>query len=595
MKGKHKKTGTNTYSAGVWELLPAILLFAVLPLISVGKKVAVTLGKYDWFPNGDYQYDFFLYWKSVALLVLAVWMLLVLADRALLRGIRPVGWKSFLPLVLYGGLAVLSALTAADRSLALHGLWQQHESLWVLLAYLTAAFYCSQIVTSLREVKILLVSLSVGALAQGLIGVSQLSGADFFSTGLGRTLLTLGMDPALKEDLVFRFAANAESPVYLASYTPNYAGVYLVMVLPVVAALLFLLKKRWAKMAAAGLLVLLAVCLYGTGSKTGILVCAVLFLAGAVLLSPGGKKKRLILGGCVVLVLCAVILADASGNHRITRALADSAVKKTDYALQRIAPQKGAVLLQYKGHTLLLSVGHTEAGDTLLARESGKTLSAYWDTEKQGFRIEGEDFEDILFDAYVEEENDYLVINCQDITWNFVKDRGNGEYLYLNRYGKADEITTAKTVLGGREQALTGRGYLWGRTIPLLGKSLLLGSGPDSFILEFPQTDYVMRANTGKWLMDEVITKPHSLYLQIAVQTGVFSLLCLLVFWGSCIRNLILSIKKDGRGELYALRTCLLLSIAGYLLMGLLNDSNPAVSPIFWALLGLGLAASRIR
>lgn len=37
-------------------------------------------------------------------------------------------------------------------------------------------------------------------------------------------------------------------------------------------------------------------------------------------------------------------------------------------------------------------------------------------------------------------------------------------------------------------------------------------------------------------------------------------------------------------------RTGILLSAIGFLLMGLANDSNLAVSPLFWCILGMGIA-----
>ena len=86
----------------------------------------------------------------------------------------------------------------------------------------------------------------------------------------------------------------------------------------------------------------------------------------------------------------------------------------------------------------------------------------------------------------------------------------------------------------GHEKALSGRGYIWGRTIPLILKHLIWGSGPDTFAAEFPQTDYVMKANTGAGMYQQLPTKAHSLYLQTALQTGVLSLLCLIkTFFGN--------------------------------------------------------------
>ena len=70
------------------DLLPGILTMILLPLVAKGQKTEVDLGKYSWFPDGSFQYDFFMYWKSIVFLILVAAMLLVLIDRSLLRGIR---------------------------------------------------------------------------------------------------------------------------------------------------------------------------------------------------------------------------------------------------------------------------------------------------------------------------------------------------------------------------------------------------------------------------------------------------------------------------------------------------------------------------
>lgn len=74
-------------------------------------------------------------------------------------------------------------------------------------------------------------------------------------------------------------------------------------------------------------------------------------------------------------------------------------------------------------------------------------------------------------------------------------------FVYINFYKRGDEIQTADSVLKGYEKLFTGRGYIWGRAIPLLKEHILVGSGPDTFVEEFPQQDYVMKANTGRWML----------------------------------------------------------------------------------------------
>lgn len=68
-----------------WDLLPLVTLFVLLPLIVRMQLVDNPLKEYPWFPWNEQRGDFFLYWKSRFLQILAVWMLFVLADRRFIR------------------------------------------------------------------------------------------------------------------------------------------------------------------------------------------------------------------------------------------------------------------------------------------------------------------------------------------------------------------------------------------------------------------------------------------------------------------------------------------------------------------------------
>ena len=183
----------------------------------------------------------------------------------------------------------------------------------------------------------------------------------------------------------------------------------------------------------------------------------------------------------------------------------------------------------------------------------------------------------------------------QEITWNFYKRPDSDRYVYINQYSKEDTIQNAAAVWKGHEKALSGRGYIWGRTIPLILKHLIWGSGPDTFAAEFPQTDYVMKANTGAGMYQQLPTKAHSLYLQTALQTGVLSLLCLMFFWGRYLFCFIKTFFGNENKAAGRIKLAVFLCIAGFLFMGFLNDSNLAVSPVFWCLLGTGIAVEKIN
>lgn len=596
MSGRIMKKERKTI--GSMDLLPAILLFTLLPVMSKGQLVTTGLSQYAWLSVGEQGYDFFMHWKSVIFLGLVVWMIAVLLDRILLRRKKVGSKRQFLPLAIYAVLVILSTVFSVNQELSLHGMLEQYETIWVLLGYLLTAFYCAQVAETKRDVQILLGALCVGALLQGLIGLSQAAGMDFWNTALGKSLLTLGLDASVKEKLVFSFGNSDANKVYMASYNPNYAGVYIILTLPLVLTFAAMAKKKWQKIAALVVAVILTICLVACGSKMGILVAGVLVVLGGWMLGGAKKsgvvskkdswKRPVCMAGCLFAAVLGILVYDAAGNHRLTKAIAKS-VQKKEYKFTELEPGQDSVRVTFKGNTFELSAEHTEQGDTLKVIQDGERLPVYWDMDRQRFFIEKEGYEGMSFDAFVEDGISCVIIWRNKISWQFMKEGAEG-YVYVNLYGKKDVIVEAETVLPGYEKALSGRGYIWGRTLPLLKDTLLWGTGPDTFTVVFPQNDYLYRAHTSRKLFTQIRSKAHNMYLQTALQTGVCSLICLVIFWCMLLKGLWRQRKQH-----LLLCTGLMLSLTGYLLMGFLNDSVVAVAPLFWGIAGVGVALSGIR
>ena len=92
-----------------------------------------------------------------------------------------------------------------------------------------------------------------------------------------------------------------------------------------------------------------------------------------------------------------------------------------------------------------------------------------------------------------------------------------------------------------------------------------------------------------------IVDKPHNLYLQIAVNTGVLSLIAFLamiaVYVASCVK---LYFARNNRSAAAPLGTAIFIGICSYLVAGLFNDSVVSVAAIFWVLLGTGFACNSL-
>ena len=187
------------------------------------------------------------------------------------------------------------------------------------------------------------------------------------------------------------------------------------------------------------------------------------------------------------------------------------------------------------------------------------------------------------------EEKNICVAAIDNISWYFTYIEQESRYAFLTPSGKEDTISKTKNILPGYERIVSGRGYIWGRSIPLLKENLFIGKGPETFMLQFPQNDYISAANAGYYNM--IVSRPHSAYLQIGIQTGVVSLLFyVLIFIFYFIRTLFSLFQKKKVSKTEWIKISILLSLIGYMICMLAHDSLVVTAPIYWALLGCGIS-----
>ena len=127
------------------------------------------------------------------------------------------------------------------------------------------------------------------------------------------------------------------------------------------------------------------------------------------------------------------------------------------------------------GHFYEFCPVSSDEGDSLtIYDEDRNRIPAYWDMDQQCFVAQDDALKELKFDSYMDSGTQNLLMQYQDITWEFVKANGSPQFVYINFYKRGDEIRTADSVLKGYEKLFTGRGYIWGRAIPLLKEHILV-------------------------------------------------------------------------------------------------------------------------
>ncbi len=575
---------------GLIFLLPIMFIVSIFPLIVKLHVYSTHFSQFPWHSENDLFVDFFLYYKQIFLILTAVIMGIILLYQRMTDKNSIAFPKIFIPLGIYGLLALLSSLLTKYRSFSFTGTLEQFESVWALLSYCLLAYYSYLFVKSERDLKFVLYALLAGAFVMGLLGMTQAFGKDFYSTDIGWSMIS----NSLYADTKATFPVKT---VYLSLLNPNYVGVYVSLLFPITLYILLFSKRLWLKPACLLIIAGLMISLYGSRSTAGFAGVAVTILVTVLLL----WRYLIRYFYLTIPVILAIVLGLFTINNYTNNYIGSQIKKLTNiekYAplLTDIQTNDDNLVIQYGGNTLKVVFEVDEYGicNFFFQDQTDSPVAATVETVNGPVTVTDERFPGFVFTPA--SNRDGVVgfdANINQQLWFFTNQRGDNTYYYVNAYGKYDKIVLAPSaVFTGYERYASGRGYIWSRTIPLLKNRILLGSGADTFALVFPHNDYVhYRANGYE---GQVMSKPHSLYLQIGVQTGAVSLLAFLAFCGWYILSsakLYFRCKLSQPGA--AAGAAIFVAVIGYLFSGISNDSTITVAPVFWVLIGIGIAMNQ--
>jgi len=185
-----------------------------------------------------------------------------------------------------------------------------------------------------------------------------------------------------------------------------------------------------------------------------------------------------------------------------------------------------------------------------------------------------------------------ILMSIRDSSLQFIVDEGT--YYYYTNWDKIDSMVEIPHVdFHGLESLGSSRVYIWSRILPLLPDYLFIGSGPDTFPEVYPQNDYI-----GKLIYAEnparITERAHNAFLMHWVQTGLLSLICLLVFYATFLKKCFVFYRQDAIcTESSKLGFGCFLGCVGYLVCCCFSDSTLYTTPTFYIFIGLALAATQ--
>ncbi|MDF2538354.1 MAG: hypothetical protein K0S76_1375 [Herbinix sp.] len=574
------------------KLSPVLFIIALIPLISREKVYQPELLQNSWFPKAEWVADFFLYYKQWFFVTGAFIMLLIIIIKAYMDKDSIKVTPTFIPLAVYALFTVLSTLFSENISFSLAGSVEQFESGLALIGYCILVYYIYLFVRDEKDIKLILLILAIGVTVLSVIGVGQFLGKDIFATDFGKKLMLPKEEWNTLDDFIMSFEKGR---VYTTLYNPNYTGVYAALVAPVLLTLLLFSKKLLYSVLYLIGLVGITICLVGSYSMTGILGFGA-GIAGIMIFLWRYLLKRFYIFIPVILIICATLFVvnAKTNNLMVNRAKSLLKIEKTVRNLNGITTAKDHVSIDYKGSILNVALNLDNNYISFdFTDGNGNPVEKTYNYDTGIFTVQDERFKDFLVEPVLRDTILSFNVKIDGKDWVFTNQTGDGEYYYFNSFGRLDKSFKAPSaVFTGYEDLASRRGYLWSRSIPLLKDHILIGSGPDTFVLKFPQQDY---ANVFNYGMEGVmVTKPHNMYLQIGVQTGLISLIAFVTFY---LMYFISSIRLYIRGRFnnfYAqVGLGIMMGTLAYMVSGFSNDSCITIAPIFWALMGLGIVVNQ--
>lgn len=401
----------------------------------------------------------------------------------------------------------------------------------------------------------------------------------------------------LYQSYTFDTSAIEVGRVYGIMFQPNYAGAYGVLMCPFFFFLIFTTRKVLLKILFAICAILALVFTISTDSDGAIVGLVVASAIGILLYWKQLKKywkKALLMAITFIIIVASVnVLFDGQVTQSLNTIavemrsmLTEEYVQEEYIVIYDIVIEENQVYIETELETLCLYI----EDESVLVEKEGVIIATQELSNSEVWMPE--ESVDIKFtNTVVSEEKFLFYIRSGAFELNI---RGNEEGFVsmLSPYNGLDiEMEYPQVALENIDPKLgTFRVYNWSRSIPLISEHLLLGCGPDNFVFEFPQYDLLGKAESDI-SMSMIFTKAHNLYLQFMINYGMVAsvaFFAIVLLYG--IDSWFIY-RKGFREKFLGFFGCgIFVSIMGYMSTAFFTDMLIYYAPIFWILLGTGIA-----
>lgn len=615
--------------ANKFMFIPIICLLGIIPLIVRMVYVNPKDGRMHIFFSKVNLDDYYSQYKSVGIIALTVIMLIM---TYLFIQKSEMKWDKYSKIAVISSgvlflMSVIATLLSDYKEMAIWGVYDRAEGLVMWGCYMIMMFYTFYIVRDVRGYKRIIGALSFLVIVTAILGAFQYAGFDLLvKTEWGRNLIIPAEYRTVSQSLSSDYEAHK---VLGTMYHYDYVGSFGAMIVPLFTTLLLLVKGTKEKIILGVFTLASLFILLGSMSRAGLVGTGLALVVGIIIFAHqivANWKKSLVVSAILLVVLVGLNFVTKGIIFSRIPTLFEDAItlfKGTDQEFDyrdyipireiieengevRFILQENELKISYQNGVLRLTdsenndIGYT-VEQSQYTTETGEVAQTdnYMTSDERYSYVSVVRQQIYVFTK--QEPMDAILVMVNDL----VSGNGPGYFYFqldetgvhaINSFsGEQIKYDVARSVgFKGKEKIGSMRGYIWGRCLGmLLSKNLLIGNGPDTFVAYFPHQDIL-----AKWwaygATNITVDKPHNLYLQIAINQGGIALIAFLVLIGSyIIQSLRLyAFRKDYEGIAQGMGIGIMLAVIGYLGAGFFNDSVVSVAPIFWILLGTGMAAN---
>ncbi len=599
--------------ANIAAALAMCLFIVIIPFVSYLHEEVLTplTEKYFTAEEDNFIRDWFLFEKEFFVVIFAAALVIYfITDRFFTEHPYkdiPLKKKSLrIPIILtacYALLLILSGVFSENGEVVLMGMVKQYEGLLGVLGYLVIFLAAMNYFNNTRALTYFQNAIVVLAGLAGVLGMLEYMGFPLIDMGFFEHLMS--PSDKLSEAQALH---SASKNVHITFFNSNYFGGFCGLIFPVITAIAIGSRDIAGKLAGGFFAVLIAICAILSNSSGGLyavigscIVFAVIYLIYWLRKYIDRRQGVIAAAAAAVIAVGGFVYMSRTHEDFISRleevvnnggtAEEEQAKRErkklTHYILTDIEA-KGTSLFLYSDDVCVEAEAYYDADHIAQIR--------FYDTDRQPlqtvyknecFYFTDARYKNCSFKFSVSDKL-YCDLGYED---KLIFQFEDGKFKpYVHSLYTQDKINKFEGpgIFKDHLKFATGRGFIWGSTIPMLKDCLLLGYGSGNYVIYFPQYDYISLLevyNTPAM----VVNKPHSWYLGIATDSGVLSLLVVLALLGLFIaKGIKRCVLNPVRDEYMHMRLGIFVSVLAFMAVGIVNDSYVCVSPVFWFIFGVG-------